>query len=188
VIETERLVLRAAEERDRALLEGLWCDADVMADLMPPVSQAESRAIADAVIRRLGLIGAPAPYGTWVIEARASGAAVGICGLKPGDAGTPIAGEVEIGWILARTAWSHGYAQEAGAACIRWCWTHSDARAIVAMTPARNARSARLVTRLGLAHVADGDFLHPELAPDHPLCAHQIYRLARPAAPIIAQA
>ncbi len=82
-----------------------------------PISGPSSRRrISDATIARHAGYGDS--HGAWLLGGRASREKVliGFCGLKPGAEGTPIAGEVEIGWMLARPWWGSGYAREAAAA------------------------------------------------------------------------
>ena len=53
-----------------------------------------------------------------VWAARDDGVLLGFCGLKPGAPGTPIDGEVEIGWRFGHACWGQGYAREAAAASL----------------------------------------------------------------------
>lgn len=115
MIETERLILRVPDPRDRAALHAMWADPLVMAELGPVKDAAAS----DAVLakhegyRHEGL-------GFWVVERRDDRAMLGFCGLKRGDAHNPIAGEIEAGWIIDRPYWRQGYALEAMIAALDW--------------------------------------------------------------------
>lgn len=175
MIATERLILRLPEPRDRAALHAIWADAEVMADLGPVKDAAAS----DAVLakhdgyRHEGL-------GFWSVEHRESGACIGFCGLKRGDAHHPIAGEVEAGWIIARDHWRQGYALEAMAAALDWGWVNIATDRIVAITAAVNVKSQRLMERLGMARLAGGDFDHALLAPGDRLCPTVTYAIRRP--------
>lgn len=175
MIDTPRLRLRPATEADRGALHALWADPRVMADLGPVKDAAAS----DATIERHRGYGAQG-LGFLVVERRDDGAFVGFCGLKPGAPDTPIAGEVEIGWSLAQHQWGQGYAAEAASACLAWGWAHTAARRIVAITAERNARSRRLMERIGMAHLAGQDFDHALFAPDDPLRRSVIYAIDRP--------
>ena len=104
MIETERLVLRSWQERDNAPFAELGQDAEVMATLGPLLSRAES----DAMVDRMAAIDAEHGHTFWAVERRADGAMLGFCGLVRGRPGTPILGEPEIGWRLARAAWVRG--------------------------------------------------------------------------------
>ena len=51
---------------------------------------------------------------------------------------------------------------------------------VVALTAAINARSQRVMERLGMRRDPADDFDHPMLEADDPLRAHVLYRIARP--------
>ena len=174
MIETERLILRPFEERDRAAMRAFWADPVVTADL-GGVRDAEG---ADAIVARHEGYRSDGGLGFWVTERRGDGAMIGYCGLKPGAEGTPIEGELEIGWSLAPGAWGQGYAGEAARASLAWGWQHRDASRIVAITSRRNTASRRVMERIGMRHV--GDFRHPKYAPDDPVGDSVTYAIERP--------
>jgi len=66
-------------------------------------------------------------WGWWAVEVTVTGQFVGMAGLDPVDEGLPFGG-VEIGWRLARTAWGHGYATEAGRAVLAYGFRHARPR------------------------------------------------------------
>ena len=173
MIETERLILRRPEPRDRASLHAMWADPAVMADLGPVKDEAAS----DTALARHASY---APLGFWVVEQRGTGATAGFCGLKPGAPDTPIAGMLEIGWMLAVPYWGSGYAREAAAASLAWGWAYRHEDAIVAITARRNAKSRRLMERLGMAHDPALDFDHPQFTVDDPRRDTVTYRITRP--------
>jgi hypothetical protein len=86
MIETERLILRAWRDADRAPFHAMGTDPQVMEHLGPLQTRAETDA---AVDRQNGTI-ATLEHGFWAIERRDDGAFLGFCGLKPGPEGTPI--------------------------------------------------------------------------------------------------
>jgi hypothetical protein len=55
-------------------------------------------------------------HGMFVVRDRATNQFLGRVGLKY----WPQFDETEVGWVLRRDAWGHGYATEAGRACIDW--------------------------------------------------------------------
>ena len=176
MIETERLILRPPTEADRAGLHAMWADPAVMVDLGPVKSPEES----DATIALHAGYGPSHGLGFWIVEQRADHAAIGFCGLKPGADGTPIEGEVEIGWMLARRWWGMGYAYEAARASLDWGWANVAAPRIAAITAARNLRSQLLMERLGMVRQPADDFVHPRFAADNPLRHSVVYALGRP--------
>ncbi|MBY9061855.1 GNAT family N-acetyltransferase [Sphingomonas yunnanensis] len=176
MIVTERLILRAAEPRDRAALHAMWADPRVMVELGPVKDAAAS----DAAIERHAGYRAGHGLGFGVVERRDAGEVIGFCGLKPGAPTTPIRGELEIGWMLAQAAWGQGYAREAAAAWLDWAWAHRAEPRVVAITAAANAASQRLMERLGMRRLADGGFDHPDFAVDDPRRATVTYAIDRP--------
>lgn len=175
MIETERMILRLPEPRDRAALHAMWADPEVMAEL-GPVKDADA---SDATFakhdgyRHEGL-------GFWTVERRSDGVVLGFCGLKRGDAHNPIAGEIEAGWIIDRPFWRQGYAKEAMIAALDWGWAHFDVPRIVAITSAVNLKSQRLMEGLGMERLADGDFDHALIPAGDPLRSMVTYAIYRP--------
>ena len=173
MIATARLILRPPEPRDHAALWALWGDPVVMADLG---GVKDAAACAAVLARHAGY----APLGFGVVEHRADGVVMGHVGLKPGAPDTPIAGRLEIGWMIASAYWGGGYAREAAAAWLDWAWANRQEDAVFAITARRNAASRRLMERLGMRHVAGMDFLHPAHAGDPALADTVAYRIDRP--------
>jgi RimJ/RimL family protein N-acetyltransferase len=76
-----------------------------------------------------------------------SGRFLGRAGLKH----WPQFDETELGWVLRRDAWGHGYATEAAQACIEWGFSEFDLPYMTAMIAPASLRSIRVAERLGLA-------------------------------------
>ena len=175
MIETERLIVRAWTDADRAPFAAMSADAEVMATLGPLLSRDES----DALIDRLMAMQDRDGHCFWAVERQADGAFLGWNGLIPGTV-EPIVGELEIGWRLARAAWGAGYATEAARAALDWGFANRPVARIVAITAAINMRSQAVMRRLGMARQADMDFDHPKVAVDDPLCPHITHVITRP--------
>ena len=77
-IVTERLILRPWEDRDRAANWAMAQDEAVMRYL-PPLD----RAGADAMVDRFTGMQAEHGHTFWVVEGRADGAFLGMCGMAP---------------------------------------------------------------------------------------------------------
>lgn len=175
MIQTERLILRLPEERDVPALRVMFANPEVMADL-GPVKDDEGTAAALAKhdsYRHEGL-------GFWVVERRDDGVLLGFCGLKRGDAHNPIAGEVEAGWIIDQPYWRQGYALEAMQAAIAWGWANTDAPRIVAITSSVNTKSQKMMERLGMVRLPDGDFEHSLIAEGNRLRSIVTFAIERP--------
>nr|WP_221227449.1 GNAT family N-acetyltransferase [Stakelama sediminis] len=170
------MILRAWRDADRAPFHAICSDPRVMVHLGPLLSRTESDAGIDRMRGHLAAHG----YCFWAVEKRDDGALLGFCGLKPGAEGTPLEGEVEIGWRFGFGHWGYGYAREAAQASLDWGWANSDAQRIGAITVQANARSWGLMERLGMTR-AQGGFEYPGMPDDSPLKSCIAYWIDQPA-------
>ncbi|HZM73189.1 MAG TPA: GNAT family N-acetyltransferase [Candidatus Polarisedimenticolia bacterium] len=176
-IETERLRLRAFRDGDREPFAELNADREVM-ELFPAVlSRRESDAFLDRILRRWDEDG----HGLWAIELKTDGAFFGFAGLATHRFEAHFMPAVEVGWRLARHAWGFGYATEAGAAALRYGFETLGLEEIVSFTTVANARSRRVMERLGMTRDPADDFDHPNLPVGHPIRPHVLYRLPKAA-------
>ncbi|MCE7795005.1 GNAT family N-acetyltransferase [Sphingobium sufflavum] len=176
-VTTERLILRWWRPEDKADWFRLSGDPRVMATLGPVLDRAQSDAMVDLMVgyRQTHR------FIFWAMERRADGRVIGFCGLKPGAEGTPIEGQVEIGWRLDADLWGQGYAREAAEASLDWGWRTLGVDSIWAITARSNSRSWGLMERLGMGRREDHDFDHPAVADGDPLKPHVTYAIGRPA-------
>jgi RimJ/RimL family protein N-acetyltransferase len=178
VAETDRLRLRTWDLADRAEFVR-HCNTPAVTRFVGGVQSEEDYAAAferiDRSQRELG-------HCFWAVERKADGELLGFCGLKRAALeGTPLDGEVEIGWRLREDVWRQGYALEAATAALGWAWAHLDAERVIAITIPANEPSWRLMERLNMQRRPDLDFAHPLFARDHPLSRHVTYVAERPA-------
>ena len=112
----------------------------------------------------------------WVVERRSDEALLGFCGLKlASDEGSPVEGELEIGWRLREDAWGQGYAKEAASASLDFAFDRLEAPHVVALTVAENEASWRLMERLGMTRRSDLDYEGPDWAAG-PVIVYRIER------------
>lgn len=176
MIETPRLTLRAWRDEDRDDLSAMNQDPRVMAYFGSLLTPEET----DRMIGRMVALQAERGFCFWAIERREDKALLGICGLKIGPEGTPIAGEMEIGWRFRVDAWGQGYARESAEASLAFAWANLDCPAVYAITVPSNERSWGLMERLGMRRLPELDFEHPIMPEGHPLRLHITYRIDRP--------
>jgi RimJ/RimL family protein N-acetyltransferase len=167
---TERLRLRTWTDADRPAFAAMNADPVVMEHLPTVLDRAGS----DALMDWFRTVWAERGVGLWAVERRADGLLLGWAGLNPMPAGTPGAGEWEVGWRLARHAWGHGYATEAGTEGVRVARGLGVPR-VWSMTVPGNVRSIAVMRRLGL--VEHGTFEHARFPPGHRLREHVAYVL-----------
>ena len=140
-IETERLTIRRFDPaRDSEAMRDVYCDPDVMryipGGVLPDI---------DAVGERLQLYASREPS-SWGLIRRDDGRLIGDVGFHYF---APTA-DFELGWTLARAFWGHGYATEAGAACLAAALAHLDVPRIISLVDVDNAPSMRVAERLGM--------------------------------------
>ncbi|WP_432547619.1 GNAT family N-acetyltransferase [Kineococcus sp. SYSU DK004] len=174
---TARLLLRRWREEDLAPFARLNADPEVMEHFPAPLGRADSDALAaraDAGIAERG-------WGLWAVEVVDPAADrwgfAGFAGLSVPRFEACFTPCVEVGWRLARWAWGHGYATEAGREALRVAFEEAALDDVVSFTAAPNTRSRAVMRRLGM--VADGEFEHPALPVGHPLRRHVLHRLTR---------
>lgn len=175
-LETQRLRLRAWRREDRAPFAALNGDAEVMAFMPKALTRPESDALVDRIEAHFTEHG----FGLWAVETRAEAAFVGFVGLSVPRFAAPFSPAVEVGWRLARAQWGNGYATEAAAAALDFAFERVGLDEVVSFTVPANARSRRVMERLGMVQDRQGDFDHPRLPEGHPLRRHVLYRLSRP--------
>lgn len=142
-VETDRLSLRPFREADVAALFELLHDPDVfryIGDRRVPTLQETWRAVA-------GWLGhwAMRGYGQWAIEERSSGRFIGRAGIiNPAEWPGP-----EVGYVLGREWWGHGYATEAAGAAMGWGFRELGFDDLISLIDPENHRSIAVATRLG---------------------------------------
>ena len=174
-IHTERLVMRRWRESDRDPYATLNADPEVMRYFPATLDRAAS----DASVDRIEGLFARQGFGLWALEVADTAEFIGFTGLNPMPEGVPGAGDMEVGWRLARHAWHHGYATEAAAAAaVDVAFTGAGLDQVWSMTSVLNRPSQAVMLRLGMTPYELFD--HPALEVGHPLRRHIAYRLQRP--------
>ena len=174
-VRTERLRLRGWRPEDREEFAALNADPAVVEYLPGPLDRGASDALADRIEENWAQRG----YGLWAVEVPGVAPFVGFVGLSLAGFPAPFTPAVEVGWRLAHDAWGHGYATEAGRASLAYGFGTADLAEIVSFTTVANARSRRVMERLGMIRDPADDFEHPNVVLDSPLRPHVLYRLAR---------
>ena len=96
----------------------------------------------------------------WALERRGEGDLIGFCGLKiADDAGSPVEGELEVGWRLREDVWGRGYAREAATASLDFAFDRVAAERVVALTVIGNEPSWGLMERLGMVRRPELDYV-----------------------------
>jgi len=167
--------MRRWREGDRESFAAMNADPEVMRYF----PQARDRAASDALVDLIEARFQEQGYGLWALERLEDEAFLGFTGLNPMPPDTPGAGEMEVGWRLARFAWGQGYATEAAVEVLRTGFETAALPRIWSITAVANVRSQAVMRRLGLRE--HSRYLHPSLPSEHELALQVAYCIDCPA-------
>jgi RimJ/RimL family protein N-acetyltransferase len=168
-IRTARLLLRQWRPADREPFAAMNADPVVMEHFPAPLSRSDSDALADRIEAQLTEHG----YGLWAVEDDTG--FLGFTGLAWQTWDSDFTPALEVGWRLARRAWGNGYATEAATAALHRGF--QEVESIISLTALTNARSQRVMERIGMHR--EREFDHPRIEPGHRLQQHVLYRADR---------
>lgn len=147
---TERLALREFAAEDVQAVHRYASDAEVTRYMLwGPNSWAETEAFV-----REAMVSQQSPsrddYTIAVVQ-RGDDQVIGAIhlGILSGPA---MKGRGDLGYVLARQAWGHGYATEAGRAVIRWAFLDLGLHRVEATCGVDNAASRRVLEKLGMSY------------------------------------
>ena len=179
-LETERLILRPWEERDREPLTAVQCDPVVRRFYPSAPTPEQVSTDFDAALEKTRVSG----FHFGSARLRSDDAFIGLLGIGLIPHATrdaiPSHPQVEIGWVFGTAHWGLGLAPEGARAWLDYAWSIGLPE-IVAFTAAINAPSQRVMEKIGMARSEADDFMHPKLRAGHPLRPHVLYRIVNPA-------
>ncbi|OLF07995.1 hypothetical protein BLA60_24285 [Actinophytocola xinjiangensis] len=149
-LETERLRLRRFTLDDADLLVELDSDPEVMRHLTGGRPTSRERIESSTLPRIVEDYLQHPGHGVFAAFTRGGDEFVGWFMLVR-DPDAP-AGEAELGYRLRRAAWGHGYATEGSTALLRHAFVALGLRRVVADTMTVNARSRRVMEKVGLRY------------------------------------
>jgi RimJ/RimL family protein N-acetyltransferase len=142
-LETPRLRLRKFRASDHDAYAEMSADVEVMRYIGTgvPLTRIEAWRSIAAMLGHWQLLG----YGMWAVEARESGEFLGRAGFldPPGWPG------FELGWLLGREHWGHGYAPEAASAALAFAFDELGRNRVISLIRPGNTRSVRVAEKLG---------------------------------------
>lgn len=142
-IQTPRLTLRPFTEADAAAYAAMCADPEVMRYIGTGAVQTGAEAWR-ALAMFLGhwqLRG----FGMWALEHRESGVLLGRVGFHH----PPDWPGFELGWLLGREHWGHGYAREAAAAALRHAFEAMQRARLISLIRPANLRSIAVAEAIG---------------------------------------
>jgi RimJ/RimL family protein N-acetyltransferase len=166
-VDSERLLLRPLEEGDVRPFMEIHQDPEVMRYILPGAPPGGMMVAWRNVAMMIGhwhLRG----YGQWAVVEKATGELIGRVGLWNPE-GWP---GVELGWVIRRSSWGHGFATEAARAALQWAWDSVETDHIISIIQPENTRSIRVAEKIG-EQFERTDILH-----DRPVHIYGIHRSA----------
>jgi RimJ/RimL family protein N-acetyltransferase len=158
LVETPRLLLRPFRLRDLQAYAAMCADQEVMRHIGAggPVERDVAWRHMALFLGSWALLG----HGMWALERRSDGVLIGRAGFLDPE-GWP---GCELGWLLARDAWGHGYAFEAARAALAFGRRELGLRDVISLIRPDNTRSLALAERLGARSTGPIEFMgHPAL-------------------------
>ena len=175
-LNTQRLLLRAWSEDDRAPFAEMMASPDFNRYMPGPFDRAESDAMFNQIQEHLALHG----FGLWALELPGEASFIGSVGLTIPRVKMPFSPCVEIGWRIHPRHWNRGYATEAAEASVHHGFNELELDEVVSFTVSENLSSRRVMEKIGMTRDPEGDFEHPGLKEGHPLRPHVLYRMKSP--------
>ena len=148
VVETPRLRLRLPDMADVSAYQAMLSPPE-MRQFLGQMSD-EAKDALNSMLRHAGswaLFG----HGFFIVEERDSGAFVGHCGVfRTGRGyGADFDALPECGWLIGKTSWGRGYAQEAMKAALGWFFAEFGIQPVACMIQAGNDASVKVAAQLG---------------------------------------
>lgn len=145
ILETARLALSELSQDDLDFVAEMLGHPEVSRYYERRFSREDASAWIDRQLERYRRDG----HGLWLVRERATAAPVGQVGLALQD----VEGvrRPEIGWLLHRPYWGHGYATEAGSAARDAAFRRWGYDEVISLIRPENEPSQRVARRVGLA-------------------------------------
>jgi RimJ/RimL family protein N-acetyltransferase len=163
LLETGRLLLRKPRLDDAEALAEAYGDPEVMQFIGDGATTRDLDGVRAWIRRALSRWEADG-FGVFVVERRADARVLGRVGFLVWDAGEWRPGTraefgdravVEVGWVLAREHWGHGYATEAAAACRDHGFAELAFPRLISLIAHGNGRSVRVAEKIGERYERD---------------------------------
>ena len=173
--ETKRLILREWQDSDLAPFIAMGQDPLVM-EYFPSLLNPEE---SSAMIERVKLVFKESGFCFYACELKTSREFIGFIGLSAPKFQANFTPCVEIGWRIASKHWGKGYATEGALKCLEVGFNQFNLDEIVSFAVKDNYKSHNVMDKIGMQRDLSGDFLHPNLAADHSLAPHVLYRIPK---------
>lgn len=173
VVATERLGMRHWKEADVAPFAAMNKDKDVMRYFPQTLAEEETAAMMKRIEAHFQQHG----FGLFALETLATNEFIGYTGFMIPRFESFFTPCVEIGWRLKKEEWNKGYATEAASACLRYGFQTLGFAGVFSFTSALNLPSEKVMRKIGMHK--EGEFDHPAIESDSPLCRHVLYKIEK---------
>src|SRR5207247_3219721 len=130
-VETARLLLRVPALADAEALMGILWDPEVVAQKQ--VTLLEPPGGLDLALKNTNDMRwqwERRGYGHWSVIEKVTGRVIGCVGFYHPQRQWP---GVDLGWVLHRSRWAHGFATEAATAALQWVWEYTQIDDVVSL-------------------------------------------------------
>ena len=173
IITTERLGLRRWTEDDYLPFAKMNKDSEVMQYFPSLLTDGETA----AMVNRINLHFEKHGFGLFALEKLSTKEFIGYTGFMIPSFESFFTPCVEIGWRLRKGDWGKGYATEAAKTCLYYGFEKLGFEKIYSFTSTINLRSERVMQAIGM--IKEGEFNHPKIALENPLCRHVLYSIQK---------
>jgi ribosomal-protein-alanine N-acetyltransferase len=144
ILETKNLILRSFTTDDTETLTRIFSDSITMQFWPKPLDRSEVQKWIQDSIDSYQISG----MGRLAVILKSTGECIGDCGLRTSE----INGvkENDLGYILDKKFWGHGYATEAAEACLHYGFETLELKRVVANMETRHIASKRVAEKIGL--------------------------------------
>lgn len=170
-IETERMILRDWKDSDASSFIEMNQDEKVMRYFPKTLSGEESLSSLNTMKEHFEKW----DYGFFAVELKSTGEFIGFNGLYHPTFKSHFTPCVEIGWRLVPSVWRQGLASEGAKSILDYARDTIKLSEVYSFTTQSNLPSYKVMEKIGMKHV--GNFMHPNLEPDHPMADHVLYKI-----------
>ena len=170
IIHTERLELRKWIDSDFMPFAEMNQDAEVMKYFPRTLTDDETATLITKINNHFEKYG----FGLFVVEKTATKEFIGFTGFMVPSFKSFFTPCIEIGWRIKKDEWNNGYAMEAAKACLQYGFEKLQFEKVYSFTSKINLKSEKLMQKIGM--IKDGEFDHPDISFDNPLCRHILYK------------
>lgn len=172
-LQSRRLILRRWKPEDLEPFAEMNADPRVMEYFPKLLNREEVRAMITRLEKHFDEKG----FGLFCAELKSTHECVGFVGMQVPAFDTHFSPCVEIGWRLSHKVWGQGLAGEGAKRVLEFAFKDLKMKEVLALASKINARSRRVMEKLGMHYVPEYDFEHPRLEPGSAIRPHVSYRI-----------